>query len=396
MKNYIIVDFSAGNLKTHHLNYVLTYAHFIKNEDNSVTIVLPEHVKLEEEVEIVYDVRKILLSQKYRLDVCRLSLLGAYFFIRRNFKNFVLVRYLELIIDKYQLQVSSKRLIEIIRQKPNCVILFPSTDYLALKLVKSLNTDKVNYHSILLRFNSFEKLDPFNEKSDGLTLLEDLFKNNNRVKIGCETKSLQKFLESKSKIFRNLNWTPLPHVDRASIVKESGKNVFGFLGGAKQRKGFSEIPSWVTKISENLPGSKFLVQMAPYPWSGYEETLEYLKTNKNVVLVPEVTSNKEFFELISSCTFIVLPYDSNSYNLTHSSIFFYACDLLVPSITYMNMGFTYDILEFSCGIALDMSIRNLDLKNVLNFDRESLQIGIYNYNRARNDLNLSFLLIDNS
>ena len=30
MKNYIIVDFSAGNLKTHHLDYVLTYAHFIK------------------------------------------------------------------------------------------------------------------------------------------------------------------------------------------------------------------------------------------------------------------------------------------------------------------------------------------------------------------------------
>jgi hypothetical protein len=136
--------------------------------------------------------------------------------------------------------------------------------------------------------------------------------------------------------------------------------------------------------------------MAPYPWSGYEQTLEDLKKNKNVVLVPEVTSNRQFFELISSCTFIVLPYDSNSYNLTHSSIFFYACDLLVPSITYINMGFTYDILEFSCGIALDKSIEDSDLKNVLNFDRESLRIGIDNYNRTRNYLNRSFLLIDNS
>jgi hypothetical protein len=75
--------------------------------------------------------------------------------------------------------------------------------------------------------------------------------------LGCETKPLISEFKKLEIGYKDLYLAPLPHISR-SLQKNDKEMVFGFLGGAKRRKGFGEIPDWIKEIKKISKNAKFV------------------------------------------------------------------------------------------------------------------------------------------
>jgi len=389
---YLIVDFSAGNIVTHHLNYVLTYAKFLKNNGFKVKLLLPKYTPLDKGLN-EFDVFRVLLSREYRLDRPRISI-GRIYYYFVNGKN-KLGKFVEYvtgrIISKIYLLMAVKELIKILHsEKSECVIIFPSTDLMAIRFINMLLNKKIDIKSFFVRINAVNKnLIDKNLRFDGLELLDRLLIDNNSIHVGCETKSLMRLLQKRGEGYASALWVPLPSVPR--LTSDGEKNVIGFLGGAKKRKGFDEIPEWITKINRVITNSLFLIQTSPFPWPEYEKTIADLSGKNNIELIAPIVNNEELFKQISRCSYIVTPYNKLSYNLVGSSIFYFAADFLIPTISYDNLGFSDDIIEFQCGVLVRNLSDEFAVDLSLHETRAKLVEKLIFYNNFRNTQNLSFL-----
>ena len=393
---FLIIDFNAGNSITHHLNYVLTYAKFIYDEGFDVKLVLPKYTPLKEIKSINFDIKRVLVSRNYRFDrwylvllkiyKISLKLLGRYSF---HFEHFI-----DRSRDTQNIKKAYSSIEKITKEEGRGFCLFfPTVDFMAIRYIEKFLSKNKSSDYIYLRFNAIsDEVCGYNSKSlleilDSLILLYP-----EQIVIGCETKKVKEILNNRSKGYKNLFMAPPPAIKRENV--ESKGNMFGFLGGAKKRKGFLEIPRIITHIDAVTKDANYLVQQSPFNWTGYETTLNRLKKMKTVKLLSGVLSNKDFFYSISQCSFIVAPYDGNSYGSGGSSIFYYAADFYIPTITYEDLPFSEDIIEFGCGIIIN---KNLEIKNEI-FSELSLQKlanGLEKYNEYRNVSNRSFLNLTN-
>ena len=388
----LIVDFSAGNIITHHLNYVLTYGKFLKEHEYRVKMLLPKYTPTDQDLD-EFDVYRVLLSREYRLDAPRISVRGIYcYFISRvgrlgKFVDYVVGR----ILTRIYLLIAVKELVKILHsEKSEYVIIFPSTDLMAIRFMSLLLKKKISIKSFFVRINAVNKnLIDENLKFNGLELLGKLLIGNNSIHVGCETKSLIRLLQKKGDEYERTRWVPLPSTPR--LRNDNKGNSIGFLGGAKRRKGFDEIPKWINKLERIITNPLFLIQTSPFPWPGYEKTIANLKEKNNVEFVDSIIDNVELFEQISRCTYVVTPYDKSSYNLVGSSIFYYACDFLIPTISYDDLGFSDDIYEFQCGVLIRNLSDKIEIDLSLHETRVKLVERLIIYNNFRNSQNLSFL-----
>ena len=389
---YLIVDFSAGNIVTHHLNYVVTYAKFLEDSGYKVKLVLPKYTPIDKSLND-FKVFRVLQSREYRLDRSRISIPRIYrLFIR---SNNVLGKIIEYIAGRITMNIylflAIKELIKIVQlEKSECAVIFPSADLMAIRFMDMLLNRKINIKAFFVRINAVDKnLINKNLKLDGLMILDRLLENNKQIQVGCETKSLIRLLHKRGELYDLVCWAPLPSVSR--IGSSEGRNIIGFLGGAKKRKGFDEIPQWIAKIKNVHPGTLFIIQTSPFPWPGYEKTIKALNQINNIELTPPIISNEELFKQISRCSYVIMPYDKESYTLVGSSIFYYASDFLIPTISYNNLGFSDDIFEHKSGILVENISENFEVDLTNNESREKLVKKLISYNDFRNSQNSLFL-----
>jgi len=388
-KKFYIIDFSAGNLITHHLNYAIVYSKFFKSIGYEYEIFTPKYLN-SPELEFQFKVNKILISRYYRILERKFNIWSIYYKCLRVFGIFG--RLVDRTLGKLQLYyciyVSYKRIAKTIDTN-TIEIIFPSTDLMAILLVKKMLKRKASITKFHLRLNSIDKnLIDTNLNINGLEILEDLMKTYSNITLGCETKILIDTLISRNEIFNKALWVPLPSITMP--VKQNKIDIYGFLGGAKKRKGFKEIPLWIEKISNIDKTSFFLVQKSPFIWPGYLDTIKVIKHLKNVELLAPILSNSDFFLQIQRCSYLVAPYDPDSYKLVGSSLFYYAADSLIPTITYTGVGFSQDITAFNCGIIVKNFDANLNLGKIT---KKKLQNNLINYNIFRNKQNLLFFNI---
>jgi len=135
----------------------------------------------------------------------------------------------------------------------------------------------------------------------------------------------------------------------------------------------------------------FLVQASPFPWVEYEKTISALNKMNNVELISPIIDNEDLFKQISRCSYIITPYDKESYKMVGSSIFYYASDFLIPTISYDGLGFSNDIFEFKCGIIVK-NMRTAFGADIFNQQtKKEFAQKLIIYNKFRNDQNLLFL-----
>jgi len=386
-RKFYVIDFSAGNLITHHFDYALAYCKFLAGKGYEYELFTPKYLN-STELDYQFRINKILFSRNYRLLADKFTMWSIYYMLLKFlgiFGKMIEFVFGRLIIHFY-IHLSYNKIIKSV-QGNTIEVIFPSADFMAILLLKKMLSKKAKISRFYLRLNAIDKnLTDLGIKIDGLEILENLMKKYPNIILGCETKNLINNLITRSRIFQKAIWIPLP--SNTKPTKQTSTSIYGFLGGAKKRKGFEEIPFWVRKITNMDNNSHFLIQQSPFSWPGYLETIAVLKSFRNTELLASVLSHKEFFFQLERCSFIVAPYDPDSYQLVGSSLFYYAADLLIPTITYAGVGFSYDITEFDCGLVIKNLDENLNLGEI---NKSKLQAGLVNYNIFRNKQNMSFL-----
>jgi len=394
-RNFFIIDFNAGNIITHHLNYVITYGLFFQDLGHTPKLVLPKYAPKKEFSDQNFSVERVLISRFYRLS-------KKYILVDRIHK---ILRFMGTVgkkiswmfdayRDKRNLHKSFMHLEKIILKEENCEIIFPSVDLYTLEFIEIVMKVDKNIKKLYLRINAFEPLVKKSKGITGIRLLEKLSMNYpGKIVIGCETTKIVKILENEIKTDVIINFLPLPSINQVKKLTKSG--IFGFIGGAKKRKGFCEIPNIIKKIDTVSPNAKFLVQQSPFNWEGYPETIIDLKKIKNVELLPSVLSNQAFFAALSKCDFIVLPYDRKSYLSGGSSIFYYASDFLIPVITTSGLPFSEEIQMFECGILFEPG-HNFEKLDFEISKQKEYHKNLIKYNKFRNNLNVKFFNLYNN
>lgn len=387
---FVIVDFNAGQTTTHHLNYVTTYANFLQSTGAIVKLILPKHLPFNISEMNSFDVRRVLKSRSYRIDRSRIGLDRIYLFVLRRFNigESLFITFIEQKIENHFIKKAYRHIIDVLNENKNSVLFFPSIDLMALRFLDYLFSREKIESNVFLRLNALENLIPNNSNSNFLTRV---LEGNKKIILGVETSKISSYLRETGIYSGEIFWAPLPYIKR--YPKPTAEIIFGFLGGAKKRKGFDELPFWINTISQRVTNAKFLIQQSPYHWPGYQDTLKVLGELENVVLLPEKLSNKDFFHYISLCDFNIAPYNQESYIWGGSSIFYYASDFLIPTLTYKHLPFSNEIIQFKCGLFLEDFRSGLKATIFENISRTELEKGLINYNESRNKANKKFLAL---
>jgi glycosyltransferase involved in cell wall biosynthesis len=177
----------------------------------------------------------------------------------------------------------------------------------------------------------------------------------NPVKIGFEVQAYKKFLFSQGIPSKLLHWAPPPLADRNSSYGASRIPNLGFLGMAKERKGFDQIPEIMLAFAKNGIKTSWTIQGTLFPWQTYTNTLEKINDIAKshdfpLKLIPANVDLAELTSLLRGCDALVLPYDSESYAKNGSAIFYQAVELGVPMIAHSGLGFSDDLLSHNLGL----------------------------------------------
>ena len=387
-KVFVIVDFNAGQTITHHLNYVVTYANYLQKTSVGVKLILPRRLPFNIPELDLYDVRRVLQSRFYRITQLRISLDRIYLFILRrlNIEESLFITFIEKKLEYYYIRKAFNVITSVLKEDKNSILFFPSVDLMALRFLDYSLSRKKFKCNIFLRLNALEHLIANNFNTN---ILERILDSDHKIIVGAETAKIISYVKEAGIYSGDIFWAPLPYVKRHA--KSSSDIIFGSLGGAKKRKGFNELPFWINTISLSVSEAKFYIQQSPYHWPGYLDTLKELNKLENVSLLPEVLNNEDFFYYMSLCSFIIAPYDQQSYEWGGSSIFYYASDFLIPTLTYKHLPFSNEIDQFKCGIFLDDIQLQSDMKIFEHTSRAELTKGLLNYNEGRNKANDQFL-----
>lgn len=202
-----------------------------------------------------------------------------------------------------------------------------------------------------------------------------------KFKVGWESYiTAQTLLESGIQS-SDIYWAPMPTSEGATAKLIDSPLKIGFLGAARKNKGFDLIP----RILNILLGSNmvFYIQLALQPWPEYFKTLlEIEKQGQNIELIQGGIAHVDLLQIIASMDVLIMPYSSLQYEKVGSGILYQGADLLVPSISFKQLGFSWDIEQFGIGATINAVSELgeiLNSKNVLTW-----RANITKYNTERN------------
>ena len=233
-------------------------------------------------------------------------------------------------------------------------IVFPTVDHLALSLLLKILVE--NDPRVFVSAKFIHGAETRGSLISGLEMNEVIseLKNNfnPRIRIGYEVEKYGNYLISLGMPTKYLYWAPDPSEVKAhnQTRTKSENMVIGFLGGAKERKGFELIPEIIANISNSFPNSKFLVHGTSFKWKGYDITENKLRAIPSDVEIFEGHISELLLgELIGRCDALILPYDAISYSMAASAVVYQSSNLLVPVLVSEGTGFAQECKDFGIG-----------------------------------------------
>jgi len=279
-----------------------------------------------------------------------------------------------------------------LRENERTHIIFPTLDPLSLQLVLNLSIkSKMDDYQFYFRIIGAESRGILSSNYE-LILLLDLVKLYPRnIRIGVETIAYKSYLEDLGFESSCIYWSPWPSLNIFNNAKLMNKKLLiGFLGCAKQRKGFDNIPKILRQLKSKGINFNILIQEANFPWIGYEKTLNDIRLvmGSEFEFLPSNLDLVELLESINQCDLLILPYDANSYSINASGVMYHACDYNVPIITATGVGFASEIESFNLGLTYS----NLDEIPEIVEKVQMMESDFSRYNSERDKANYYFLL----
>jgi glycosyltransferase involved in cell wall biosynthesis len=391
---FVILDFSASKVFTHHWKSIETFCNLLEGESKEFKVFVPKYAEKSLFANRL-NVERKLISTDFGPTFSEMPLLKiANEFIKKYLSKFpagMKLKVRQLLLSIYTREIK-REIVNLSATHEKVVVLVPSTEPLSIFLFLDLRIKNILNLEWRFRLIGSQERGLLGRGNETQLLQDAINRNSQGVQVGYETFPYQEFLHQKGFNNKTLHWSPFPSQEMKISHQPREMLRLGFLGSAKERKGFESIPLIVDAITKHYSQIEFLVQEAAYPWKGYAEPHQYLTKNNHVKLLPGELSDEELTNYISSCDLIVLPYDSDSYALAASAILYHAADLHVPVMCPEGVGFAEEIKKYNVGFVYkDFSVYS-DFPATLRKIKEIKDTDYIRYNQARDDKNRTFLL----
>lgn len=389
----VILDFSASKVFTHHWKSIETFCNLLVGESYEFKVFIPKYADESLFTDRI-NVERKLISTDFGPTFSEAPILKvANELVKRYISKLPVAMKLkvrQLLLSIYTREIKRK-IINLSTTHEKLIVLVPSAEPLSLFLFLDLHNKDIPNLEWRLRLIGSQERGLLSGGNETDLLQYALNRNSKGVQVGYETFPYLEFLRRNGFNHKTLHWSPFPSEEVKFSHEPREILRLGFLGSAKERKGFESIPSIVDAIITQYSQIEFLVQEAAYPWKGYAEPHKYLSNTNYVKLLPGELSDEELTSYISSCDLIVLPYDSDSYALAASAILYHAADLHVPVMCPEGVGFAEEIEKYNIGFVYKDFSAYSDFPATLRKIKEIKEINYIRYNQARDDKNRNFL-----
>jgi glycosyltransferase involved in cell wall biosynthesis len=389
----VILDFSASKVFTHHWKSIETFCNLLVGESYEFKVFIPKYAEKSLFTNCV-NVERKLISTDFGPTLSEAPVLKiANELIKRFLSKLPVAMKLkvrQLLLSIYTREINRK-IVNLSATHERVIVLVPSSEPISIFLFLDLRNKNIPNLEWRLRLIGSQERGLLGGGNETELLKDAINRNSLGVQVGYETFPYLEFLHQNGFNSKTLHWSPFPSKEMKFGHGPREMLRLGFLGSAKERKGFESIPSIVDAITTHYSQIEFLVQEAAYPWKGYAETHQYLSNNKHVKLLSGELSDEELTNYISSCDLIVLPYDPDSYALAASAILYHAADLHVPVMCPEGVGFAEEITHYNVGFVYKDFSAYSDFPATLRKIMEIKETDYIRYNQARDDMNRKFL-----
>jgi glycosyltransferase involved in cell wall biosynthesis len=233
-------------------------------------------------------------------------------------------------------------------------LVFPNGDILCLlallRMMKQIGNS--NFPKISIRFiNVMENAGVPKIYTSRILFIQlaKMQRKNFRISISAETENYRLHL---AKYFSNTYITEYPYNPKPQGTRKRNQINIGVLGSARPDKGFEQLAHVIPLVAASRIGNRtqFIIQGSTFSWGQkYDEVLHLLQQFSKVRLLPGYISDFEMKSTIASCNYLLLPYDSSTYQFRGSAMLFDAADLEIPIIAPTGTGMGSVIRRFGIG-----------------------------------------------
>ncbi len=401
-KRYVLVDFSCSNYFTHHASYLRSYAEFLSDLGCDVEIWINNAASTEVRAYLErYQVKAILDSPDYgnTMDSNFLRYLRDKMFgvCLKFLDSFASHKLSEVVREKFARIYFSKAFSELVRRGNSgeeIHLVFPSVDGIGIRFLRYCLGRELGEIGFSIRVINSHSRGLLGVKN-ALTVFSKLIAEDKKQKlfIGYETDAVRiEFSELLPS--SRLIWAPIPPTHQQFTRNSHAACVLGFIGSARENKGFDTIPDILQILQDNKIDYTAIIQLANFEWPRYQETYNLLKGfSDNVTFLPGGCSEIVLQEALRNVDFLILPYKLENYRLAGSGLLYQAADLSVPILASAGVGFEWDLLNFAIGAVFQDYNELPSLISNYKFSGDELPVAFKRYARARAQASEKFVKV---
>ena len=386
VKKYLIVDFGASLIHTHHAQSIYSFFDLLQTQGIHPEIWVPLGSNLRSEF---YPNQYVLLPGThpcaFQLTSAKTWIPGILGKLHNLAIKYNLVFLLKLIVNFSSLYFCHKILR--LNKSFELSIIFPTMCPFAIKSIYTLEKRKITCSVYCRTTNEIEIRGKLSEIYSIYPLIlraKDFVYL--RTRFGAETNhnfQIIKDLNNNSYISKIPAITPKikNRIQKSNII-------VSFLGYPTRDKGQDHILPIIQTVSKRR--SDIIWQVHIYENDPLENSLKKFVHDDN--LIRGKVENRVIDEALSNTDVLCLPYNVNAFRVKASAMHYKASDYLKPVITFAGTEFAEEIYDFKSGfIAKDVNeickvLINLNLSQINDWKN-----GCHNYNLSRNKINIDFL-----
>ena len=386
---YIIVDFSASLIHTHHKQSLFAFSSLLEKRDieNEIWVPIGSQINNSE-----YKLRKILIPGTHSAAFNFLKpqtwipgSLGKLLFVATKYNLDILLKlYFYLLVKCFCKLISSES------KSYSLKIIFTTACPFSFKSILALEKN-------MLKLKIYCRLTNTSENRGTLAQwcsLNDFFSQMNNfkyisIRFGVETKAYLKVVDPhESGIFY---MSKFPHISKKNSDLYKNTNfTLSFLGFPTIFKGQKHISNIVKTVSKKRPDSHFQIQV-------YENDpiiSDLNNFNHTIKFIIGKVRSEEIEDALRNTTLICLPYDKVAFKYNSSAMMYEALDYHIPIITFAGSAFSSDVEIYNCGLVVNDEIEMINaIVNITDSQIKEWKVGCQSFNEFRNTSNYEFLEI---
>lgn len=389
MKNFLLIDFGASLMHTHHSRVIRGFIELIERDGYQVNVYLP----LGSEITILGKrpvLRKILVPSyhpvRFRMKHLSSWIPGLARLLYSRTENSKWQCFVSDILSRLIVKMAFLGVKRNLRRGPDSIIIFPTACPISVQLGNKIKKKFSRTKLVYRLTNTAENRGYFTKYFDStFEISQQIQSFPSDIRIGYEMNEYANSLKfSKSDLYHSPT-PPCLEIREKSV--DCAKKTFGFLGMAQRHKGAKWLVEIITRTLANSEAKSlsWIIQTEEPP----PDYLLELSNRLNVKLLPGRLNESEMSQAFINVDLVCLPYSVDSYKMNASALAYRAADNLTAVATFKGSAFANEIEKFGIGLVAN----DLDslISEMTKFDVQSCRASILEYNKIRINCNRNLI-----